>query len=180
MWVFFVVLGLFLFVGLLALIGQRLPETYRARRRLTLPASVEEVWELLTDHRREPEWRPELAEVEVYGEQQGKPLWRERHKRGERRTLVTEESEAPHKLVRSLAGVERRSFTATWTYRLEALDESDSPRTQVTVEEEMNITHPVYRLLSRYVFGNGAFSQQYLTALAQHYDREPSAIEVLE
>ena len=165
-------IGLLATVGtLLALVialgvaGVLLPREHRAARSLhlrTTPPS--KVWEAITDHARDPEWRRDLKAVARLEDHQGRPVWQETARNGQAMSFETLEAVQEHRLVRRIleAG---GPFGGTWTYQLRA----EGVGTRITVTEDGWIANPVFRGMARYLIGHTRSLERYLQDLARRF-----------
>jgi len=148
-------------VLLMALVGLMLPKGHVATRRATLKRPPEEVWAVLTDVERFPEWRPDLEKVERLSETR----WVETGSYG-RMELERVEADPPRRLVGRIApGL---AFGGNWTYELAR----DGEGTTLSITENGEVYNPIFRFLSRFVFGHTATLEQYLKALGRKFGEE--------
>ena len=77
-----------LIIGVLAA-GMLLPEEHHASRTLLSKQSPQAIWDAINDHANEPSWRSDVASVTSLGERNGKPVWQENYKDGNKVTLLT-------------------------------------------------------------------------------------------
>ena len=83
-------------------IGFMLPEEHHASRTLTTKQSPQTIWDTINDHANEQNWRSDVQSVTSLGERDGKPVWQENYKDGNKVTLITTESKPPTRMVRDL------------------------------------------------------------------------------
>jgi hypothetical protein len=69
--------------------GMLLPEEHHASRTLVIRQSPPAIWDAINDHASEPEWRSDVQSVTSLGQRDGKPVWREDYKDGNKLTLMT-------------------------------------------------------------------------------------------
>lgn len=149
---------------LAALIGARLPKTHVAASRLCIPATVDEVWGVVTDFAEYPKWRPGLKRVDAGPEINGRPSWYEHCGPGVRVQLEFVEFEPKTRLVTRLVG-DKLPIYGAWIYDFE---ESDG-RTLLTITENDKIYNPLWRFFTLIVFPHHATMDVYLIALARHF-----------
>jgi ribosome-associated toxin RatA of RatAB toxin-antitoxin module len=153
-YVFASLAGVALFV---TAIGYALPQNHVAAKDALLPAGPQELFERITDVARYPEWRRDVSAVEVVSRE---PLtWRERSG-GDTITYEVVERTAPSRLVVRIADPEL-PFGGTWTYDLRA----EGQGTRLTITERGEVYNPVFRFMSRFVFGHAASIETMLEAL---------------
>jgi uncharacterized protein YndB with AHSA1/START domain len=163
----FVIIGviafLVLLVGIVALLGSRLPKTHVAERSIVLRRSPQEVYNLVRDFENAPKWRADVKKVEVEVRAGGPVHFREDGANG----VVN------YELVRDVPGevmVTRildtdLGYSGQWTYTFA----SESDGTRVTIREDGEVSNVLFRFMSRYVFGHTATMDSYLKSLAAHF-----------
>ncbi len=142
---------------LIAAIGYALPVQHVAFRSATFGQPADDIFAVLTDPAHFADWRSDVTSVEVLG---AAPLrWRE-HGRSGAITFVVDESAPPRRLV---TRIDDRSlpFGGTWTYDLAP----DGAGTTVTITEHGEVYNPLFRFMSRFVFGQTATMDAYLASL---------------
>ena len=151
--------GLVLVGVVVTAIGYGLPQTHVATKDALLTAGPQELFERITDVARYPDWRPDVSTVEVVSRE---PLrWREQSG-GDTITYEVVERASPTRLVVRIADPDL-PFGGTWTYDLRGEGEG----TRLTITERGEVYNPVFRFMSRFVFGHSASIEQMLEALTQ-------------
>ena len=153
-------------VVLVVVTGTLLPKAHTARSHATIPASVESIWKAITDVEAFPSWRGDVSRVELLSPVNGRRAWREIGRHG---TITFEEVDAtpPHRLVTRIADPSL-PFGGTWTYEVAR----DGAGTRVTITEDGVVHNPVFRFVSRFVFGHHATQQAYLRALGRRFGQD--------
>ena len=150
-------------VALVFLVGALLPAAHVASRSAGLSAPPERVWAVMTAVDDFPRWRPGVRAVEVLDAAGGARRWRE-HESAEKRdrgiTYEVIESAPPHRLVTRIADA-GLPFGGRWEYDLAP----DGSGTRLTITERGEVYNPLFRFLSRFVFGHTATMEKYLAAL---------------
>ena len=155
-----VVSAFVVFVAILVVaIGAMLPVQHVASGTATLAASPDEVWRLITDVNGFPAWRSDVKAVERLPDRNGKPVWVEDTTSG-RITLAVDRAEPPRLLVLRIADPDL-PFGGTWTYELSP----DGGGTVLKITENGEVYNPLFRFLSRFVFGHEGTIKGYLAAL---------------
>ena len=166
--------GLILVAGVLvALIlgvlvaGLLLPEEHHASRTLVTKQAPQAIWDAINDHASEPQWRSDVQSVTSLGEREGKPVWREDYKDGNKLTLMTTESKPPTRMVRELTDLEG-PFSGRWE-----IDIAPAPEgSKVTITEIGRVSNPIFRFVSKYVIGHTTTIEKYLTGLAGKFGEQ--------
>jgi uncharacterized protein YndB with AHSA1/START domain len=137
--------------------GYALPVAHVASREAAFAAPPDRVHAALTDVERYPDWRSDVRSVEVVARA---PLqWREHGSNG---SIVFEvrENTPPGKLVTHIAD-RSLPFGGTWTFQLAPAGTG----TRLTITEHGEVYNPLFRVMSRFVFGHTATIDQYLADL---------------
>lgn len=160
--------GILLALLLVVLIGGLLlPEEHHASRTLITKQSPQAIWDAINDHANEPQWRSDVASISSLGERNGKPVWREDYKDGNKVTLITTESKPPTRMVRELTDLDG-PFSGRWE-----IDISPTPEgSRVTITEIGKVSNPFFRFVSKYVIGHTTFMERYLTGLAAKFGEQ--------
>ena len=141
-------------------IGMSIDERHTITRTRTLPHPPSEVWAVIRDFGRAPEWQPGVESVErVEGE--SSETWRMSGSFGDMPIRVEDEV-AGYELVTRIVD-DDMPFGGTWTYQLEPVEEG----ARLTITEDGFVRNPFYRFASRYVFGYDRTVEEYLEALSQ-------------
>ena len=161
-WALIVIGALAGIVVLIAIIGAFLPRDHVASTSASIPAVPEDVWLAITNVAAAPEWRG-LKSVEVLSTP-GKPLrWREVSGFGPI-TFEQEEAIPNKKFVARIADTDQ-GFGGTWTYEIEPIANGS----RVTITERGFVTNPLFRFMSRFVFGHYGTQESYLRALGKKF-----------
>ena len=144
-------------VVVVLVVGWMLPVKHRASRSATFPATADQVWSLITDVDAFPSWRSDVKSVTRLADRGGQMVWVEEGSNG-RMTMAVERSEAPRQLVSRIADPDL-PFGGTWTYLI-----APAPNgTTLTITEDGEVYNPIFRFMSRFVFGHEATMATYLT-----------------
>lgn len=147
--------------------GLMLPEEHHASRTLRTKQSPQAIWGAINDHANEPQWRSDVANVVSLGERNGKPVWQENYKDGNKVALMTTESKPPTRMVRELTDLEG-PFSGRWE-----IDIAPTPEgSQVKITEIGKVSNPVFRFVSKYIIGHTTFMERYLKGLAGKFGEQ--------
>ncbi len=149
-------------------IGSLLPREHVATRTLTVRQPPQSVWRTVTDFASQPQWHPEMKGVERLPDRNGHEVWQEEMS-GMKIPLETIEAESPRRLVRQIAS-DDLGFGGVWEYSITPTTEGGC---QLTVTERGTVSNPLFRFLSKFVFGHTATMEKYLTALANKFGETP-------
>jgi uncharacterized protein YndB with AHSA1/START domain len=161
-----IVAGLLVLAGIIALIGSRLPKAHVASRSILLRRSPQEVYAVVRDFDSAAKWRADLKRIEVDA-QQGRPVYfREEGKNGTINYELLEDVPA-QRMVTRIRDIDL-GFSGQWTYSFAP----ENSGTRVTIREDGEVSNVLFRFMSRYVFGQTATIDSYLTSLAKHFGEE--------
>ena len=158
--------GLILLVGIVALIGTRLPKSHVASRSILLHKSPQEVYAVVRDFGSAPQWRSDVKQMEVEAPTAGPVYFREV---GKNDTINYElvEDVPGQRMVTRIRDTDL-GYSGQWTYLFAA----ENGGTRVTIREDGEVSNVIFRFMSRYVFGHTATIDSYLTSLAKRFGEE--------
>jgi hypothetical protein len=141
--------------------GVSLPREHTAAVRVRLDAPPESVYAAIADVARSAEWREDVTSVEVLD---ADPLrWRETGEWGTL-TFVRVQADTHRRLVHRIEDT-GEPFGGTWTYALVSTDGG----TALTITEDGWVSNPVFRLMSRFVFGHHSTLEAYARDLGGRF-----------
>jgi uncharacterized protein YndB with AHSA1/START domain len=138
-------------------VGYSLPVAHVASRSATLGQPPDRVLAVLADVENFPHWRSGVRAVEVLA---WEPRVRWREYDGDTITFERVEIRPPERLVTRIADPDL-PFGGTWTFELAA----EGQGTRLTVTEHGEVYNPLYRFMSRFVFGQAATLEEFLADL---------------
>jgi Polyketide cyclase / dehydrase and lipid transport len=146
-------------VGVVAIVGSRLPKTHVASRSILVRQSSQDVYAVVRDFGSAPTWRPDVERVEVTNA--GPVSFRETGKNGTVNYELVEDVPSERMVTRILDT--DLGYSGQWTYTFTA----EYGGTRVTIREDGEVSNVFFRFMSRYVFGHTATIDSYLTSLAK-------------
>jgi uncharacterized protein YndB with AHSA1/START domain len=146
-WVFGIAGVLVVLVAVVLIIGALLPKAHVASMSARYSAAPDALWKSITNIRAFPEWRSDIARVELLPDEDGKLGWRE-HGKNDAITYRVVSSEAPRRLVTRIAD-KGLPYGGTWTYELAP----DGSGTRLTLIERGEIYNPIFRFVARFFLG---------------------------
>jgi len=156
-WLALVVLILGSLVGMMALVGADLPVKHSVSRSVSLKASPQQVWDVISGP---PTWRPDVTRYEDLPPREGHRVWIEYGKADSKMTYEVVESDPPQRLVTRIADP-HLPFGGTWTYEIASAPGGAT----LTITENGEVYNPIFRFISRYVMGYTTTIDRYLKAL---------------
>ena len=150
--------GLVSLVVLVAIIGWRLPVGHVAARSATVGRPPADVYALVADVAAYSQWWADIAKVEMLPAGPGIIRFREHMTSG---PIVMEVAEAvpPQRFVTRIADPDQ-PFGGTWTFEIAP----DAAGSRLTVTERGEVYNPIFRFLSRFVFGHTGTIESFLQA----------------
>ena len=145
---------------LLIAIGYALPIGHVATRETRLGAPPERVFDVLREVEKFPAWRSDVKSVEVLATI---PALRWRERGDDDITFEMETVEPPRKIVTRIAN-KTLPFGGSWTYELSPQDGG----TRLVITENGEVYNPLFRFMSRFVFGHTATIERFLEDLGKH------------
>jgi len=158
--------GLILLVGIIALIGSRLPKNHVASRSIFLRKSPQDVYAVIRDFAAMPKWRADVKQVDVENASGGPVYFREVAKHGTVNYELIEDVPA-QRMVTRIRDTDL-GYAGQWTYTLAP----ENSGTRLTITEDGEVSNVLFRFMSRYVFGQTSTIDSYLTSLANHFGEQ--------
>ena len=166
-WLFMVLAVLAVVIVVVSTAGWLLPVAHTASRQQRFAAPPDVIWRAITDVDAFPAWRPDVARVERLPDREGRAVWIEEGG-SDRMTIAVERSEPPRRLVTRIEpGL---PFGGTWTYEIAP----DGAGSMMTITEDGEVYNPIFRFMSRFVFGHDGTIAAYLEALDAKLSGEAS------
>jgi hypothetical protein len=158
--------GLALLAAIVLIAGLLLPTTHVAVVESRYRASASDIHAAINDVASAQTWRSGLEQVEVLS-RPGEPLmWREVADWGTL-TFVHDVNEPGRRIVSRIVD-EGQAFGGTWTYDI---DETPGG-TVLRISERGEITNPLYRFMSRFVFGYYRGLETYARDLGRRFGED--------
>ena len=164
-WLLVSVAVLVVVIAAVAVIGLLLPRDHVATTTAHIDAPPDSVWRALTDVSDYPRWRTGVKSVDVLSTE-GALRWRE-HTSDGTITFERAEEEPPRRLASRISD-ETLPFGGTWTYDLEP----ETNGTRLTITERGYVTNPIFRFMSRFIFGHHRTQEDFHHALGRRFGHE--------
>ena len=166
--VLLIVLGvLVLSIVAIVVIGAALPKRHTASRTAIIKAAPETVFALISGP---PDWRTDLKEYSFFDEA-GRHMLRETDKHGQRIIYEIVESRPPMRRKTEIAD-KSLPFGGSWTWDVQP----HSAGCALTVTEDGEVYNPIFRFVSRFIFGHTRTIDNYLAMLTEAANRQQAAL----
>jgi hypothetical protein len=151
--------SLTILIAIVAMIGWRLPVGHVASRSLALGAPPDAVFDTIANVETFPAWWKDISRVEMLPADDGRTRFRQHSSTG---PIVMEviERTPPSRFVTKIADPDQ-PFGGTWTW--EIVPEGSGSR--LTITERGEVYNPIFRFMSRFIFGHTATIDSCLAAL---------------
>lgn len=163
-WLVIAVAALAGIVALMALIGALVSRDHRATSTISLRQSPDSVWKVVRDLGNITSWWPAMQKAERLPDRDGHEVWRQKLS-GFDVPIIVLESSPPRRLVTQIDPTAGGAFGGTWTYELTP----DSAGTRISVTEAGWISNPIFRFMSRFLFGYYGSLDGYVKALGKRF-----------
>jgi uncharacterized protein YndB with AHSA1/START domain len=163
-WVLIVLGGIVGLIALMALIGAFVSRDHRATSTVMLQQPPDRVWKVVRDLGNITAWWPAMEKTERLPDRDGHEVWRQKMS-GFDVPIIVLESSPPRRLVTQIDPTAGGAFGGTWTYELA----SDGTGTRISVTEAGWISNPIFRFMSRFLFGYYGSLDKYLKALGSRF-----------
>ncbi len=145
------------------LIGVFLPADHVAEGDRIVGANIEAVAARIRDLQNQPEWRPGVKSIELLAPIAEVITYREVGSNGPMSFRFREVE--PGRRFESVIADDTLAFGGRWTISVDPADAG----TRVKIREEGTVRPPIFRTLSRFVFGHQGTLKQYLNDLAASF-----------
>lgn len=152
-------------VAIVLLVGWSLPVKHRATGEATFKTSPQALYKLITDVDRFPEWRSSVKRIEHVPDSAGRKRFREVGSDGT--ILYDIESAVPDQRLVTRIADRSLPFGGSWTYEL--VPRGDSTTLRIT--EDGEVYNPIFRFVSRFIFGHTATIEKYLEDVRKVVDK---------
>jgi hypothetical protein len=159
-----VVLGILAaLVLIVVLVGWSLPVAHRASRQASYPVPPDSVYSAITNVEAFPRWRSKVKSVERVASGTGVRGFRESGDDGD--ILYTIDEAVPNRRLVTRIADRSLPFGGRWTYELAPAGGG----TTLRITEDGEVYNPVFRFVSRFVFGHNATIDGYLGDLGKKF-----------
>jgi uncharacterized protein YndB with AHSA1/START domain len=160
-WVLWTLVTLVAVVAIVACIGWLLPVGHEATRSEELSKPPETVYALIADVKNYPQWWKEITQVDMLVDEPNRTTFRQHTSTGPI-VMTVSERQPPAKMVTKIDDPDQ-PFAGTWTWEI-----APTPTgSRLTITERGEVYNPIFRFMSRFVFGYTATMDSCLAAMEQ-------------
>ncbi|HJQ22024.1 MAG TPA: SRPBCC domain-containing protein [Gemmatimonadaceae bacterium] len=141
------------------IVGYRLPEQHTATRDRVFSATPERIFKEISTPTAYPKWRSGVQGVQILPDSDGMQRFREAAMTGEV-TYIVEHTVPNRQFVLTIADA-NLPYTGSWTFDLVPV----AGGTQLTITEDGAVHNPMFRFMSRFVYGHFRTIDGYLADL---------------
>ena len=145
------------------IIGYLLPVKHTVTVSADVMAPKNEVWNVVFDASKYPNWRSDVKKVDVSSASQS---WTEYDNNDETLSFEIVEAEEGKLLVTRILNKDK-PFGGSWTITLQ----ESRDRTQVTITENGEVYNPIFRFVSKIIIGHTATASRYLADLKRESEK---------
>lgn len=158
-WIIWTAVVLVSIAGLVVAVGWLLPVKHEASRSARLNQPPERVYATVSDVGGYASWLEGVSRIEILDRGNGRIRFRQHTSDG---AIVMEvvDSRPPDRFITAIADPDQ-PFGGTWTFDITA----ENGGSQLTITERGEVYNPIFRFMSRFVFGHTATMDNYLGSL---------------
>ena len=148
-------------------IGAALPRQHVATRQATYHQPPDAIWQTIMDYQKFPTWIKGVKSVEPFQSPDGHPGWTEILLSGMKIPLEVTEADPPRRLVTRITDP-KLPWGGTWTTEITPAPGGSVMR----ITEDGYVNNPVFRFMSRFVFGYTDTLDSYMKSLGGKFGEQ--------
>jgi hypothetical protein len=157
-------LALILGLGVVVVIvGSLLPKQHVAARAISVRRKPDEVFELISDFKASPSWRPDVQTVELLPSREEHIRYREKGRNGII-TMEVVESRPPQRLIVQIAD-KNLPFGGIWIFDISPTESG----CRLNITERGEVYNPIFRVVSRFFLGYHRTIDTYLGNVSRRF-----------
>ncbi|MBI3982858.1 MAG: SRPBCC family protein [Gemmatimonadetes bacterium] len=164
-WILVVLAALAALALLILIAGLFVPKSHEASVTVRLGKPPADVWAVITDFPKQPEWNSEITAVTALPDRDSKAVWQETFGGQFQATVVNAVVEPPARLVREI--LPGGPFHGSWTWDLAP----DAQGTRLTITERGTVENPFFRGMMVFQ-DNTRTVREYAASLAKRLETE--------
>lgn len=154
-------------VAAVAVMGLLLPKGHSASRWAMYGQPPEALWAALADHAGAAAWRPDVKQIEMLEPRNGRAVWRETWKGGDK-ILFEEVEAAPLRRMVTRIADPSLPFGGTWTIEVTPKDGGSA----VKITEDGEVYNPIFRFVSHFFMSKTASIETFLKSLGGKFGQQ--------
>ena len=158
-WSLWTTVALMALIAVVTLIGWLLPVKHEASRTAQFNRAPQQVYDVIADVPGYASWLDGVSRIELLESTNGKLRFREHMSTGPV-VMEVDEAHPPSRYVTRIADPDQ-PFGGTWTFEIAA----EGAGSRVTITERGEVYNPIFRFMSRFVFGYTSTMEGYLRSL---------------
>lgn len=155
-WIIIIVVLLVLIVGIVYLMGSLMPVKHQSFVESQVPTKPEKLWKILTTQNEYKNWRKGIKELIVIDDNH----WSELNAHGDMINYRSDWVELNKKLLTVITN-DNLPYGGHWEFQIQSINEGCHLR----ITENGEVYNPIFRFMSKYVFGHEATLKAYMTDL---------------
>ena len=162
-WIIWTVVVVVAAIGVVAIVGWLLPVNHEASRSAHFNQPPEKVYAAVSDIAGYANWFTGVSRIEMLESTNGRIRFREHMNTG---PIVMEVAEAhpPSRFVTAIADPDQ-PFGGTWTFEIAP----ENGGSRLTITERGEVYNPIFRFMSKFVFGYTSTMEGYLSSLEKKF-----------
>ncbi len=160
-WLLRILLALIALVAIVACVGWLLPVGHEATRTEEFSKPPEAVYALISDVKTYPDWWKDTTRIDMLVDEPNRTTFRQHTSNGPIVMTITER-QRPAKMVTKIDDPDQ-PFGGTWTWEIA----STPTGSRVTITERGEVYNPIFRFMSRFVFGYTSTMESCLKAMKE-------------
>ena len=171
-WVLIAVAVLVGLVAVMFLVGALLPRDHVAGSSVVLRQPPDTVWRTVRDVGAVPSWWTEITSSLRQSDGSNQEIWEQKMKNGFAMRLVVTEDRPPTKLVMTIDAAADAPFGGKWTYEVSPAEGG----TRLSVTEAGFVNSPLFRFMSKFIFGHHATQDGFLKAIGRKFGEDVTPV----
>ena len=160
LWMLALIVGLAVVV---VVIGLLLPKQHVRARAISVGRKPADVFELISDFKAAPSWRPDVKEMELLPSEDGHIRYREKSRNGII-TMEVVESRPPQRLIVQIADKDL-PFGGVWIFDISPT----ASGCHLNITERGEVYNPLFRFVSRFILGYHKTIDTYLGNVSRRF-----------
>ena len=163
-WIIIIVIAIVALIAIIYLIGYFMPVNHTASAEMTFPnSSPADIWKRITNFKEYASWRSDLKNVEVLDDKS----WKETSSHGDVIHFSSEVVEPEKHYVTRITNKDL-PYGGFWIFEIKPAQTG----TTLIITEQGEVYNPLFRFMSKYIFGHDATLKKYLSDLNKQLEKK--------